>query len=563
MRISLCIIAGNESTHIIRLLESFGPAFDELSLVRAIGNQTPDNTVDLASEWCEKHEKLIRVADYKNDPLNNWPHVDNFSAARNKSFEQATGDWLLWADCDDVIDDAAAIREIAQSAPDSISIYRFPYDIPQSGKSTIRERLIRGSIVDAGRVWHWPVHENFLIQPGDRWENLSNPTWIHKPEGPKAGGERRNLKILTGALRDAPAHYYYCHQENFYLRKLDESQRFGKIFLSLPGSPIEMKYQCLLNMAEMADKKEEASTFALCAHWLFPDQKEAIASLVKCSFQDEHFGRALHWSKILMKTPAQSSEKRLWCYEPKWDGWAAADLRRRSLRYAGLPIESSVLPLAPAISLLHATRNRANQAIQCRDLWLELADHPELIEHIFAFDADDKTSQRWLRSFQHVKNPGNNCVGAWNLAAKESKAPILVQLSDDWLPCRGWDTLILKAAGDRTDQFVIAVNDGHRKDDLLCMAILSRARWEAQGQELFSTEYQSMFSDNEFSFRAYRDGVVIDARNNIALHHQHPAFGAGEWDETYRRQNAPEKYQSGIETYNRRNPDAPQLSLTT
>ena len=63
-----------------------------------------------------------------------------------------------------------------------------------------------------------------------------------------------------------------------------------------------------------------------------------------------------------------------------------------------------------------------------------------------------------------------------------------------------------------------------------------------------------MFSDNEFTFRAHRDGVVVDASSVITCEHRHPAFGAAESDATYQKQNASEHYQRGMEIYNRRNP---------
>jgi hypothetical protein len=220
-------------------------------------------------------------------------------------------------------------------------------------------------------------------------------------------------------------------------------------------------------------------------------------------------------------------------------------------------------PPAPRISLLHATRGRVNRAIQCRELWLDMADHPEAVEHIFAVDSDDADSMRWLRSFKRVVSDAGTCVAAWNLAAKAATADLLVQLSDDWVPFRGWDTALANAHRGHSPAlvpFVLAISDGHRKDGLLCMAILSRARYRQQGDEMFSREYESIFSDNEFSFRAYRDGVAIDARH-ITFTHLHPVFGKSEWDETYRRQNAPEKYRRGLDAYHRRNPDAPRPAL--
>jgi hypothetical protein len=89
------------------------------------------------------------------------------------------------------------------------------------------------------------------------------------------------------------------------------------------------------------------------------------------------------------------------------------------------------------------------------------------------------------------------------------------------------------------------------------MDIMSRDRWVKQGREMFSPEYESMYSDNEFSVRAFADGVVIDARDRITFTHLHPAFGNAANDATYAHTNAPERYARGLETFKRRNPSKP------
>lgn len=561
MTISLCIITGNEEAHILGLLDSFAAAFDELSLVRALGAATPDSTLDLARGWCQARGVPLVFSEYQNAPAAlAWPHVDDFAAARNQAFAQATGDWLFWADCDDTIDDAPALRAALTAAAPETVLLRFPYNVPQVATVTQRERAIRRESFQAGRRWQWPVHENLLIMPGDKFINCASPSWIHRPTGKKAGGEKRNLRLLSHALRDAPAHYYYCHQENFHLRNAAQARRFGALFLGLPGGNAAMRYRALLNMAELANLKDEATAYALRAHHLFPRQREALAALVECSFQEESPERALHWSKTLVDTSPPPVGERLWCHEPKWEGWHGYDLRIRALRYAGRERDAQTLEAIyppPDISLLHATRGRPSAAIACRRRFYDTADHPGQIEHIFGIDADDRDSQRWLKSFRCVTGDQPTCVAAWNAAADAAQGDILVQLSDDWLPFPGWDTALLTAIGDRdpiTEEFVVAVSDGHRTDQLLCMAICSTHRHRVQGH-LFAPEYESMFSDNEFTHRAYRDGVVIEARH-LVFEHMHPAFGKGQFDETYQRQNAPEKYQRGEAAFHRRNPDA-------
>ena len=560
MEISLCIIAGNEHDHIGQMLNSFCESFDELSVVRAIGASKPDDTEQIARDWCNQNGKRFIFSDYLNDPsAANWMHVDNFASARNKSFSQSNGDWLIWADCDDVLSNAALLRKMLNDTPPDVVMLRFPYYVKQVETTTQRERAIRSQIFKSGRQWMWSVHENLLVMPGDKYNEHDQVTWIHSPTGKKAGGEKRNLRILTNALKDAPTNYYYCHQEHFHLRNTQQAIKFGELFIALPNANPGMKYRCLLNLAQLTDSKDAATTYALRAHHLYPKQKEALATLVECCFQEESVDRALHWSERLIQTKKLSVASRLWCSEQKWDGWHSLDLRIRALRYANK--ESSALNLEqqsyPVISLLHATRGRVSEAIKCRKRFYDAADVPSNIEHIFAIDTDDNDSQRWLKSFKQVQSSTPTCVSAWNNAAAAARGEVLIQLSDDWMPSPGWDTAVLNAIGARngeTEEFVVAVNDGTRTDALICMAICSRARYRSQGH-LFAPEYESMFSDNEFTHRAYADGVVIDARH-IVFEHLHPAFGKGQMDATYNRQNAPEKYKRGQATFNHRNPEA-------
>ena len=117
-------------------------------------------------------------------------------------------------------------------------------------------------------------------------------------------------------------------------------------------------------------------------------------------------------------------------------------------------------------------------ASKCRKLWLDLAEKPELVEHIFAIDEDDAESQS-LKRFHHVEvKAGGGCVRAWNVAAGNANSHILIQLSDDWTPTAEWDKLIIERIGDTSKPSVLAVSDGTRTDKLLCMAICTRRYYE-------------------------------------------------------------------------------------
>jgi predicted O-methyltransferase YrrM len=146
--------------------------------------------------------------------------------------------------------------------------------------------------------------------------------------------------------------------------------------------------------------------------------------------------------------------------------------------------------------------------------------------------------------FHHVVAPeGKGCVAAWNVAAAHATSHVMVQLSDDWTPPPMWDKLILERIGDVTEPVVLAVSDGTRKDDLMCMAICTHKYFE-QDFFLFHPHFKSVYSDNWFTYVAYQRGCVKDAKD-IVFHHQHPAFGKAPMDETYAQQNAPERYAQG------------------
>jgi glycosyltransferase involved in cell wall biosynthesis len=199
--------------------------------------------------------------------------------------------------------------------------------------------------------------------------------------------------------------------------------------------------------------------------------------------------------------------------------------------------------MSKKISLLHATRGRSKQANDCRDKWLLAAKNPQEIEHIFGIDDDDADSLTNINTQRVIVQRGKGCVAAWNACAKASTGEILIQLSDDWEPIEGWDETILKEFEEAEGERVLAISDGSRKDDLLCMAILNRKRYEKQGY-LFHPDFFSVYSDNYFTWAAYKDGVVKDAKH-IVFEHKHPVFNKAEWDKTYLESNAQHNYFKG------------------
>lgn len=586
-KISLCCITGNEEPHVIRFLKSFGPCFDEFCLVRAVANLKHDKTVSLAKEWCERNGKAFKFAEYRNRgwepgiPENvdvnaampqTWPHVDDFAAARNMSWNMGTGDWLLWADLDDILAPGSAdkIRECS-TAGDRYDMFFFTYQLRTSMETNFRERLFKRG----ASKWQQPIHENCRVWSDAKVRSNyeSGVVYSHEPESAKQRDPMRNIRILDFHMRYQDAFPYELHREYFYrwqATKSDEDAEkatkwaeLAQVAQTLPDQRVQM----LLNMAQIvASRKDYDTAIEYCwtAMRITPWMRDPWGWMAEYEIGRGNGKRAVFFSEFmgkLLRQPTTGMPVAEHFYT-----WRGLHLHLRALRQSGASDKAKKVEdgyfdkNGKRFSLLHATRGRPDQAIKTRDYFYMAAVNPLGVEHIFAIDADDAESLEKLKHYKHVvvENP-NGCVKAWNAAAAASSGHVLVQLSDDWLPCLEWDDRVW-AKIDPAKPQVVAISDNHRKDHLLCMAILTRARYEQQGREMFSPEYFGVFSDNEFSLRAYKDGVVIDARKEIVFDHQH-ALWLGipqeKWDETYKRQNAPERYKEGEEIFLRRNPPEP------
>jgi hypothetical protein len=553
MKLSLCVIAGNVEGIMPRFLEQFQPLADEVIVLSAIGNLDPD--------WSLANAKKAgcRTDVYLNKHIEDrahWPHVDDFAAARNQACDMATGDWLIWADTDDTItaDSIAQIKRLIEDIGDSdIDGVLMRYVVPEDGVVNWRERLWRRG----SARWVHPIHECLEFKEGAKHIRFDGAEIVHASEKRSASRDQRNLRILESIPENERtiSQKFHVFQSMIALDRNADAIPKAIEFIGLEGVGKNERYEAFFQLARLADDDATKRDMLLQALAVDPTRPEAYGELALANIPIDPQA-SLGWSAAMMALPMPQ--------EPPWNlrrayfGQLGIGLRGMALRANGRHEEATAMETnhfirnGAKISLLHATRGRPAQAWRCRMKWMRSADNPDAIEHIFGLDTDDHASLP-LANVRHVvghPTPGHGPVGAWNACAAASKGQILVQLSDDWEPVQGWDTAILSAIGDTSKPAVLAVSDGHRKDDLLCMAILTRARYKQQGY-LFHPEFFSMHSDNWFSECAFRDGVVIDARDRITFEHLHPVHGKGEWDETYARSNASENYQRGQKTFDR------------
>ncbi len=150
--ISLCMIVKNEETVLARCLESIKDVVDEINI---IDTGSTDTTKSIAAKYTS------RIFDFK------W--INHFAAARNFSFQQATKDYILWLDADDVVtvegrDKLQHLKSTLSPTVDAVSMnYHISFDEQGNAVHTLR----RNRLVKRHRQFQWigAVHE-FLAVDG-------------------------------------------------------------------------------------------------------------------------------------------------------------------------------------------------------------------------------------------------------------------------------------------------------------------------------------------------------------------------------------------------------------
>jgi glycosyltransferase involved in cell wall biosynthesis len=545
-KLSLCVIVGNVENYIARFIESFKPLADEIVIVRAVGNQEPDMTTFIAAEMGAK----IANPYINNSENDNWPHVDDFAAARQQAFNSASHDLIMWADTDDVIDPESIkrIRETIDLLPEDFDGIEFAYHVPEDQLTVNRERIIR-----KGRaVWTSPIHEYLQFDKEPKLATVNGAVILHRPEGTRERNDERNLRILESIEHPTVSQRFHLFQSLRAVGRINEAATVVCELLKSNDENIGTaeKYELFIAAGQMADNVDIRLQMNLQALSVDPSRKEAYGELCLCYIG---LGRDKEALAITTAMMAQDGGSNAWNVRRKYSGYLGKQLHGMALRANGREHEADEIETAhflqngKKISLIHATRGRCKQAVEARRQWFNKAKNPDAIEHIFGLDSDDPHGA-FLSVHNHVATDGKGgCVAAWNAAAKKSCGEILVQLSDDWQPPMHWDEILLNAIGETSDPKVLAISDGHRTDNLLCMAILTRARYEQQGY-MFHPDFFSVYSDNYFTDKAYADGVIIEARD-IVFEHLHPIFGKAEWDETYARSNSDKNFANGKATY--------------
>ena len=565
-KIHLGIIVGNEAANITRFLDSFQPHVDSVSVVRACGNQPPDETLEVAKT------RGCLVGEYLNGEAGrDWPHVDNFAAARNQTFALAPAgtDWLMWADCDDLLADsgAEALAKFRAGLPIAQGAIYAPYVTNASGSYARRIRLVH---TDNYNQWINAVHEDIETKDGTKNTWCAEMQVIHLPENNKRSSVTRNRAILESvpAEKRTGREWWFLFRECETQKDIQKAMEAAIYATAHPDLGDEEKFVAYQTIGRWIKDVDEAERPLLEAVRLMPHRREGYAELCKMHTARGDAGKALAYAYAMEAQPMPDEPS--WTHDASLYGWRAHDLKTLALAKAGHTKEAERIRkewqkrLKPRIAVGHPA-GRGQKDIEVRNLWLERAAHPERVAYYFGICESDTEIVEQLQHYPHALAPAvpeghSSAVANYNAAARAataSGARIFVMAQSDVYPPHGWDEQVIQAMTPHMDApTVLHVSDGFNKPGEQLMTIMCfNWRWWLGREWLLCPEYDGYWSDTEFSFRAYRDGTVKDARH-IKFYHDHPLFTGAASDEVYMRQQNPEANDRGKAVFARRNPDA-------
>ncbi len=203
--LSLCIICKNERQNLPRLLDSVQGCFDTIHV-------TDTGSTDGTIEYLRDLETKGAVK------LHHFTWCDDFAAARNTSFSFAEDDYVMWLDCDDVLDNPSAFKQWKQDIMPIANYWMatYHYSLNEKGEPTcsfMRERVIKNRL---GFKWTHFVHEGIAPVTNDQsTPKVSYATsWSVKHMRTQKDIEvdkNRNLAMFekNPSKMDARLEYYY------------------------------------------------------------------------------------------------------------------------------------------------------------------------------------------------------------------------------------------------------------------------------------------------------------------------------------------------------------------
>jgi glycosyltransferase involved in cell wall biosynthesis len=229
--VSLTMIVRNEERNLPLCLESVQGLFDEIVIV---DTGSTDRTKEIATAFGG------RVLDF--------PWIDDFAAARNVSLANATGDFVLWLDADDVIEPqqkgklAALLKSLRIDTPTAYAL-RCICNIEGGAAQIIADQPRLFPRME-GMRWVYRIHEQIIPALHQArvpvvWTDVAIQHTGYADPVVHENKRQRNFRLLCRELAerpDDPFIYYYLGTLSFERKLWQEALGYFTVSLAKWGT---------------------------------------------------------------------------------------------------------------------------------------------------------------------------------------------------------------------------------------------------------------------------------------------------------------------------------------
>ena len=289
--LSLCLIVKNEEKALRNCLKNAKIYADEIIIV---DTGSSDKTIEAAKEFTDKIFQF------------DW--CDDFSKARNFSFEKASCEYCMWLDADDFLTDESANNILKwKESKEDCDVVMCPYVAGFDENLTptfkyLRERIVKNS---SSFRWHDRVHE--VIVPNGEIITNNEILIFHNKKSQKYSD--RNLmiykKMIALGETFSPRNQFYYARELYFNKLYDEAIHTFSKFLTEGKGWKENNIEACLNMAKCYKQKGQTNhaLTTLFGSFIYElPRGEILYEIGNIYFEKNDFVKAIYWYKEALES---------------------------------------------------------------------------------------------------------------------------------------------------------------------------------------------------------------------------------------------------------------------
>lgn len=289
--LSLCMIVRDEEKNLTNCLENASVYADEIVVV---DTGSTDNTKTIASKYTDK------IFDFL------W--IDDFSKARNFSFDKASCNYIMWLDADDIVpsESVEKILEWKNSQEDcDVLMCRYVASVDEDQKPIFeyyRERIVKNN---PSLRWKEPVHE--AITPQGKIIYNKDIYVRHNKQKDKYTDRNLNiyLRQINEGVKLSPRAQFYFARELYFNNRIDDAIHELSKFISSGKGWKENNIEACLNLARCYLIKEDydKALSALFGSFVYAPPRGEILYEIGTIFKKQNkLDIAIYWYNLALNS---------------------------------------------------------------------------------------------------------------------------------------------------------------------------------------------------------------------------------------------------------------------